>query len=75
MPSARHRVGWLIGAAVLFTFAVWSLATSAALVLATVLASGSSGANATGAKPLRDLSVMVGVAAAVTGLLMIASAC
>ena len=28
MPSTRRRTGWLIGAAVLFTLAVWALATS-----------------------------------------------
>ena len=28
MPSARRRAGWLIGAAVLFTLAVWAVAAS-----------------------------------------------
>src|ERR1700730_2465366 len=37
MPSARHRIGWLIGAAVLLTLAVWALASSAPLVLANPL--------------------------------------
>src|ERR1700730_15207560 len=37
MPSARHRAGWLIGAAVLFTLAVWAVGASAPLVPATLL--------------------------------------
>jgi hypothetical protein len=73
MPSARHRIGWLIASAVLFTFAVWSLATSAALVIATILAYWLVRRKRDRTKLLRDLSVMVGVAVAVTGLLVIAS--
>jgi hypothetical protein len=74
MPSARHRLGWLIGSAVLFTLSVWALATSAALVLATVLAYGLVRRKREPAHLWRDLSVLVGVAVAVTGLLVIGSA-
>jgi Dolichyl-phosphate-mannose-protein mannosyltransferase len=73
MPSARHRLGWLIGSAVLFTLSVWALATSAALVLATVLAYWLVRRKRDPAHLWRDLSVLVGVAVAVTGLLVIGS--
>jgi hypothetical protein len=73
MPSARHRIWWLVGSAVLFTFAVWALATSGALVLATVLAYWLVRRQRDRPHLVRDLSVMVGVAVGVTGLLMIAS--
>lgn len=74
MPSARHRTGWLIGAAVLFTLAVWALATSAALILATLVAYWLVRRKRDRPRLWRDLSVMAGVAVAVTGLLMIGSA-
>jgi 4-amino-4-deoxy-L-arabinose transferase-like glycosyltransferase len=74
MPSQRHRIGWLIGAAVLFTLAVWALASSAPLVIATVLAYWLVRRKRDRQKLVRDLSVMVIAALAVTGLLMIASA-
>ena len=74
MPSQRRRIGWLIGAAVLFTLAVWALASSAPLVIATVIAYWLVRRKRDRQKLLRDLSVMVVVALAVTGLLMIASA-
>ncbi len=74
MPTARHRVGWLIGAAVLFTLSVWALASSALLVIATVVAYLLVRLKRDRAKLWRDLSVMFGSAVGVTGLLAIASA-
>ncbi len=74
MPSARHRIGWLIGAAVLFTFSVWALASAAPLVIATVVAYWLIRLKRDRANVWRDLSVMFGVAVGVTGLLAIASA-
>jgi hypothetical protein len=74
MPSARHRVGWLIGSAVLFTLSVWALASSAPLVIVTVLAYLVIRLKRDRAKVWRDLSVLFGVAVGVTGLLAIASA-
>jgi hypothetical protein len=73
MPSTRHRVAWLIGSAVLFTFAVWALATSAPLILATILAYWLVRRKRAQPKMWRDLAVMAGVAVAVTGLLGLAS--
>jgi hypothetical protein len=74
MPTARHRVGWLIGAAVLFTLSVWALASSALLVIATVVAYLLVRLKRDRQKLWRDLSVMCGSAVGVTGLLAIASA-
>jgi hypothetical protein len=74
MPSARHRIGWVIGAAVLFTLAVWALASAALLVIATVVAYWLVRRKRDRPNLWRDLSVMVGVAVGVTGLLAIASA-
>jgi hypothetical protein len=74
MPTARHRVGWLIGAAVLFTLSVWALASSALLVIATVVAYLLVRLKRDRHKLWRDLSVMFGSAVGVTGLLAIASA-
>ncbi len=54
--------------------AVWSLATTAALVLVTLLAYFLVRRQRDRPKLWRDLSVMVGVAVGVTGLLMVASA-
>jgi hypothetical protein len=73
MPSARRRTGWLIGAAVLFTLAVWALASSALLVLATVVAYWLVRRKRDRQKLWRDLSVLAGVGVAVTGVLVIAS--
>jgi hypothetical protein len=74
MTSARHRIGWLIGAAVLFTFSVWALASSGLLVLATLVAYWLVRRKRDRPNLWRDLSVFVGVGVAVTGLLAIASA-
>ncbi len=74
MPSARYRVGWLIGAAVLFTLAVWAVAASAPLVLATLLAYWLVRRKRERPKLWRDLGLLAGTAVGVTGLLAIASA-
>jgi len=73
MPSARHRVGWLIGSAVLFTLSVWALAASAPLVLATLLAYWLVRRKRDRPMLWRDLGLMAGAAVGVTGLLVIAS--
>ena len=73
MPSLRHRVGWLIAAAVLFTLAVWALAASAPLIIVTVIAYWLVRWKRDRPKLWRDLGVLVGVAVAVTGALMIPS--
>ena len=74
MPSARHRAGWLIGAAVLFTLAVWAVAASAPLVLATLLAYWLVRRKRERPKLWRDLGLLAGTAVGVTGLLAVASA-
>jgi len=74
MPSARHRPAWLIGSAVLFTLAVWAVAASAPLILATLLAYWLVRRKRDRPRLWRDLGVMVGTAAGVTGLLSVASA-
>ena len=74
MPSARHRAGWLITSAVLFTFAVWAVAASAPLVLASVLAYWLVRRKRDRPNLWRDLALMVGSAVGITGLLAIASA-
>lgn len=73
MPSGR-RTGWLMGSALLFTLAVWALAASGPLVLATIAAYWLVRRKRDRPKLWRDLSLMAGVAVAVTGLLAIASA-
>ncbi len=73
MPSARHRTGWLIGAAVLLTFAVWALASSAPLVLGTIVAYWLVRRKRDRERLWRDLLILVGVAVGVTALLVIAS--
>lgn len=74
MPSARRRAGWLIGAAVLFTLAVWAVAASAPLVLATLLAYWLVRRKRERPKLWRDLGLLAGSAVGVTGLLAVASA-
>jgi 4-amino-4-deoxy-L-arabinose transferase-like glycosyltransferase len=74
MPSGRHRIGWLIGSALLFTLSVWALASSGPLVVVTLLAYWLVRRKRDPAKLWRDISVMVGVAVGVTGLLAIGSA-
>ncbi len=73
MPSVRHRVAWLAVSAVCFTLAVWSIATSAPLVLATLAVYGVIRLWREPAHVYRDALVMVISAVAVTGVLMVAS--
>ncbi len=74
MPSARRRVAWLMGSAVLFTVAVWALAASAPLILATLLAYWLVRRKRDRPRLWRDLSIVAGVVVAVSGLLAIGSA-
>ncbi len=73
MPSARHRAGWMTGAAVLFTLSVWAVAASAPLVLATLLAYWLVRRKRERPKLWRDLGLLAGTAVGVTGLLAVAS--
>jgi hypothetical protein len=73
MPSVRHRVGWLIGAGILFTMALWALATSAPLIIVTLAVYARIGFARDRAHLLRDIAVVGGAAVAVTGLLVIGS--
>jgi hypothetical protein len=73
MPSARHRVAWLALSAVGFALAVWSIATSAPLVLATLAVYGVIRLLRAPAHVYRDALVMVIAALATTGVLMLAS--
>src|SRR6202043_1965314 len=61
MPSVRHRVGWLIAAAILFTLAVWALAASAPLIIATVVAYWLVRRKRDRPKLWRDLGILLGV--------------
>jgi hypothetical protein len=74
MPSARRRAGWLIAAAVLFTLAVWAVAASAPLILATLLAYWLVRRKRERPNLWRDLALIAGTAVGITGLLAIASA-
>jgi hypothetical protein len=73
MPSIRHRVGWLIAAGVLFTMALWALATSAPLIIVTLAVYARIGFARDRGHLLRDIVAIGGSAVAVTGLLVIAS--
>ncbi|MGA7986956.1 MAG: hypothetical protein WCB51_01000 [Candidatus Dormiibacterota bacterium] len=73
MPSVRHRVGWLIGAGVLFTMALWALATSAPLIIVTLAVYARIAFTRDRGHLLRDIAAVGGSAVAVTGLLVIAS--
>jgi hypothetical protein len=73
MPSVRHRVAWLVAAAILFTLAVWALAASAPLVIVTVIAYWLVRRKRDRPKLWRDLGILLGVAIVVTGALMIPS--
>jgi len=73
MPSLRHRVAWLAISAGFFTMAVWSIATSLPLVVATVAAYGLIRLQRDRANLFRDAAVMAGAAVAVTAALAIGS--
>ncbi len=74
MPSARHRIGWLIGAGLLFTMALWALAASAPLIIVTLAVYARIGFARDRGHLLRDIAVVGGSSVAVTGLLVIGSA-
>jgi hypothetical protein len=73
MPSSRHRVGWLIGAGILFTMALWALATSAPLIIVTLAVYARIGFARDRSHLFRDIAVVGGAAVAVTGLLVVGS--
>jgi hypothetical protein len=73
MPSVRHRTAWLAVSAVCVTLAVWSIATSAPLVVATLVVYAVIRVWREPAHIYRDALVMVGAALAVTGVLAVAS--
>jgi hypothetical protein len=73
MPSVRHRVGWLIGAGILFALALWALATSAPLIIVTLAVYARIGFARDRAHLFRDVAVLGGAAVAATGLLVIGS--
>jgi hypothetical protein len=73
MPSLRHRVAWLAVSAGFFTMAVWSIATSLPLVVASVVAYALIRYYRERANLFRDAVVMVGAAVAVTVVLAIGS--
>jgi hypothetical protein len=75
MPSApRWRRAWLAAAGVLLTLAVWSHGAAVPLVGATLVGYVGVRLVRDRARLLGDLVVLAGVAAAVTGLLLVASA-
>ncbi len=73
MPSVRHRTTWLAISAVCFTLAVWSIATSAPVVIATLAVYGVVRLWREREHMYRDALVMVTAAVAVTGVLAVAS--
>ncbi len=73
MPSVRHRIAWLAVSAACFTLAVWSIATSAPLVVAAVAVYGIIRLWREPAHIYRDAAVMAIAAVTMTGLLMLAS--
>jgi hypothetical protein len=73
MPSARHRVAWLMASAGFFALAVWSIATSAPLVVATLVAYGLIRIYRERTNLLRDAAVMAGAAVIVSAALAIGS--
>ncbi|HEY6468176.1 MAG TPA: glycosyltransferase family 39 protein [Candidatus Dormibacteraeota bacterium] len=73
MPSVCHRTMWLAISAVCFTLAVWSIATSAPVVIATLAGYGVVRLWREREHMYRDALVMVTAAVAVTGVLAVAS--
>jgi hypothetical protein len=73
MPTRRHRVAWLAGSAVLFTMAVWSIATSAPIIAVTLAAYGLIRVLRDREHMLRDALVMASAAVAVTAGLAVGS--
>jgi hypothetical protein len=74
MPSLRWRRGWLAGAGLLLTLAVWSHGVAVPLAAATLAAY--LGVRLVRARDglVGDLAVLAGAAGAVTGVLVLASA-
>jgi hypothetical protein len=73
MPSVRHRSAWVIGSAVLFTLALWALATSAPLIIVTLVVYARINWLRERTSLVRDAALMGGAFVAVTGLLVVAS--
>jgi hypothetical protein len=73
MPSQRHRLAWLAASAGFFTLAVWSIATSLPLVIATVAVYGVIRFYRDREHIIRDAAVAVSAALAVTAALAIGS--
>lgn len=73
MPSLRHRVAWLAVSAGFFTMAVWSIATSLPLVVASVAAYGLIRFYRDRPNLFRDTAVMAAAAVAVSAALAIGS--
>jgi hypothetical protein len=73
MPSTRHRLAWLATSAVLFTSAVWSIATTLPIIGVTIAAYGLIRLSRDREHLLRDAVVMAGTAVAVTAVLAIGS--
>lgn len=73
MPSVRHRFGWVIGSAVLFTLALWALAASAPLIIVTLAVYARITWSRERGTVLRDIALMGGAFIVVTGLLVVAS--
>jgi hypothetical protein len=73
MPSARHRYGWVIGSAVLFTLALWALAASAPLIIVTLVVHARIMWARERKTVVRDAALMGGAFVAVTGLLVVGS--
>ncbi len=73
MPSARHRVRWLVGSAAFFTVAVWTFATSTALIAATVATYAVIRWRRDRVNVVRDIEIVAGVAVAVTAVLAVGS--
>ncbi|HEY8672297.1 MAG TPA: hypothetical protein VIM76_00930, partial [Candidatus Dormibacteraeota bacterium] len=73
MPSARHRLAWLAVSAGCFAMAVWSIATSLPLVVASVAAYAMIRFYRDRANLFRDAAVMAGAAVAVSAALAVGS--
>ncbi|HUZ70328.1 MAG TPA: hypothetical protein VMU65_11505 [Candidatus Saccharimonadales bacterium] len=73
MPSLRHRFGWVLGSAVLFTLALWALAASAPLIIVTLVVYARIDWVRERKTLVRDAALMGGAFVAVTGLLAVGS--
>jgi len=73
MPSTQHRTRWLVASAAFFTLSVWSIATSAPMVIATIAVYLLIRRIRDRAHLVRDATVMGGAAVGVTALLAVLS--